>query len=267
MATWQHRGTEIISKLGEAHIRSGALIVYTSADSVFQVAAHEDVVSVTQLHHVCQIAREILRGRHEVGRVIARPFVGKPGAFKRTDGRKDFALPPPSGMLLDRLADQNVPTTTVGKISDIFLGRGVTKANKTKSNIDGMTRTLGVMDSEPHGLIWLNLVDFDMLYGHRNDPGGYSRALEEVDRWLPKVLSRLRPRDLLIVTADHGCDPTTASTDHSREYVPLLVYGPSARQAVNLGTRASLADIGQTVAEAFGTSLSHGQSFLHAVAR
>jgi phosphopentomutase len=273
-------GTEIIKQLGEEHIRTGSPIVYTSADSVFQVAAHEEIISVEELYRICQIARNILRGPHEVGRVIARPFVGRPGAFTRTANRKDLAVPPPGGMLLDRLADRGVPVHTVGKIYEIFLGRGVSAHEKTKDNTDGMAKTLQAMkhsaqgqicDSRPDPrnpagrLIFVNLVDFDQLYGHRNDVEGYAAALEEVDAWTPQLLEQLRQDDLLIFTADHGCDPTTPSTDHSREYVPLLVYGPGAKKGVNLGVRSTLSDIGQTVAENFDAHIEKGTSFLRAI--
>jgi phosphopentomutase len=236
--------------------------VYTSADSVFQIAAHEDTIPLDEQYRICRIARELLRGEHEVGRVIARPFVGTPGAFTRTANRKDFAVPPPAGMLLDRLAEAGVRVTAVGKIGDVFLGRGITRSEKTNDNADGMAKVLAVLDQERTGLIYVNLVDFDQLYGHRNDVEGYARALEAVDGWLPSVQSRLGPGDLLIVTADHGCDPTTSSTDHSREYVPILASSPRFAQGRNLGTRTSLADIGQTVAENFGTTLAKGESFL-----
>jgi phosphopentomutase len=254
-------GTEIIQELGEEHMRTGAPIVYTSADSVFQIAAHEDVMPLAELYQFCEKARAILQGPHEVGRVIARPFTGQPGAFKRTANRHDYAVPPPAGMLLDQLHDKNVFVYAIGKISDIFLGRGISHSVKTKSNEDGMAQTVEAMRVQPDGLIFVNLVDFDSLYGHRNDPEGYARALEAVDRWLPNL--DLQPGDALIVTADHGCDPTTPSTDHSREYTPLLVYGQNVRPDVALGTRASLADIGATVAENFGTTLKAGKSFLH----
>jgi phosphopentomutase len=254
-------GTEIIQELGEEHMRTGAPIVYTSADSVFQIAAHEDVMPLAELYQFCEKARAILQGPHEVGRVIARPFTGQPGAFKRTANRHDYAVPPPAGMLLDQLHDKNVFVYAIGKISDIFLGRGISHSVKTKSNEDGMAQTVEAMRVQPDSLIFVNLVDFDSLYGHRNDPEGYARALEAVDRWLPNL--DLQPGDALIVTADHGCDPTTPSTDHSREYTPLLVYGQNVRPDVALGTRASLADIGATVAENFGTTLKAGKSFLH----
>jgi len=255
-------GTEIIQELGEEHLATGSPIVYTSADSVFQVAAHEEVIPVWELYKICETAREILRGPHEVGRVIARPFVGEPGAFERTANRKDFAVPPPTGMLLDQLQSRKVPVFSVGKILDIFLGRGIGRYEKTKSNSDGMAKTIEAMRESERGLIFVNLVDFDMLYGHRNNVEGYARALEEADAWLPEQMGAMRPGDLAILTADHGCDPTTPSTDHSREYTPLLAYGPQARQGVNLGTRATLSDIGQTVAENFGTQIQRGTSFL-----
>lgn len=260
-------GTEIIRELGEEHLRTGYPIVYTSADSVFQIAAHEEVVPVPDLYRMCEQARKILRGKHEVGRVIARPFVGAPGAFTRTANRHDYAVPPPSGMLLDRLAERGVRVTSVGKIADVFLNRGIARSLKTRNNADGMARTLEALASEAHGLIYVNLVDFDMLYGHRNDVEGYARALEEADRWIPTVRSRLADNDLFVITADHGCDPTTPSTDHSREYVPLLAAGPRVRPGVNLGTRATLSDIGQTVAENYGTMIGNGQSFLSSLGK
>jgi len=255
-------GTEIIEELGEEHMRTGSPIVYTSADSVFQVAAHEEVIPLFELYKICDTAREILRGKHEVGRVIARPFIGSPGAFTRTPNRHDYAVPPPKGMLLDKLQERNVEVFAVGKIFDVFLGRGIRDYEKTKSNADGMEKTLQAMNSFPAGLIFVNLVDFDQNYGHRNDVEGYARALEAVDDWLPSLDARLTPDDLVILTADHGCDPTTVSTDHSREYVPLLVYGQRVRAGVDLGTRRTLSDIGQTVAENFGTAIATGESFL-----
>jgi len=258
-------GTEIIQQLGEEHMRTGSPIVYTSADSVFQIAAHEEVIPLWELYKICETAREILRGPREVGRVIARPFVGSPGAFTRTPNRKDLAVPPPKGMLLDQLDDHRVSVYSVGKIFDVFLGRGIRDHEKTQSNADGMAKTLEAMEQQDEGLIFVNLVDFDMLYGHRNDVEGYARALEEADVWLPQLSAKLQPGDLVILTADHGCDPTTPSTDHSREYVPLLVYGPMARAAVDLGLRATLSDIGQTVAENFGCRIAQGTSFLSAI--
>lgn len=259
-------GTEIIRELGEEHLRTGKPVVYTSADSVFQIAAHEDVIPLAELYRICEVARNLLRGEHEVGRVIARPFTGVPGAFVRTANRHDYAVPPPQGMLLDRLAESGVPVAGVGKIADIFLNRGVTVSLKTKNNEDGMAKLLEAMRQVPHGLIFANLVDFDMLYGHRNDPEGYSQALEAVDAWLPSLEAALRPGDLAVFTADHGCDPTTPSTDHNREYVPLLAFGPDAARGRPLGLRTSLADIGQTIAANFGTSAPCGKSFLDILA-
>jgi phosphopentomutase len=243
-------------------MRTGSPIVYTSADSVFQIAAHEGVIPVPELYRICAIAREILRGPYEVGRVIARPFEGEPGAFKRTTNRHDYAVPPPPGMLLDKLAEKKVPIYSVGKIFDVFLGRGIGDHVLTKSNADGMAKTLESMKHFDDGLIFVNLVDFDQQYGHRNDVEGYGSAIEEFDRWLPGFESALRPDDLAILTADHGCDPTTPSTDHSREYTPLLAFGPSARKGVDLGLRGTLSDLGQTVAGNFGTSIGQGKSFL-----
>ncbi len=255
-------GTEIIKELGAEHMRTGSPIVYTSADSVFQVAAHEEVIPLWELYKICETARDLLRGPYEVGRVIARPFAGTPGSFQRTANRKDYAVPPPPGMLLDKLDAQGVAVHSVGKIFDVFLGRGIRDYSKTKSNADGMAHTLEAMRSFGDGLIFVNLVDFDQQYGHRNDVEGYARALEEFDAWLPEFIAAQQQSDLAILTADHGCDPTTPSTDHSREYVPLLVSGPRARQGVNLGLRASLSDIGQSVAENFDTNIAKGVSFL-----
>ncbi len=253
-------GTEIIQELGEEHVRTGKPIVYTSADSVFQIAAHEKVIPVPELYQICETAREILRGPHEVGRVIARPFEGQPGFFTRTANRHDYAVPPPQGMLLDKLQSRDVAVYAIGKISDVFLGRGITNSVKSKNNRDGMEKTSQAMQSEASGLIFVNLVDFDQQYGHRNDVEGYAAALEAVDGWLPEL--RVEEDDLVILTADHGCDPTTPSTDHSREYTPLLVYGPRVEAGVNLGTRATLADIGQTIAQNFNTQIAAGTSFL-----
>ncbi len=259
-------GTEIIEKLGAEHMRTGKPIVYTSADSVFQVAAHEEVIPLWELYKICETAREILRGPYEVGRVIARPFIGNPGAFTRTANRKDYAVPPPKGMLLDQLAAKNIAVYSIGKIFDVFLGRGIGDHEKTKNDSDGMAKTLAALDDLERGLLFVNLVDFDQLYGHRNDVEGYARALEEFDNWLPSLYEKLAADDLLIVTADHGCDPTTPSTDHSREYVPLLAYRPRKPEGMDLGLRSTLSDIGQTVAENFGAKISEGTSFLEAVA-
>ena len=255
-------GTEIIRDLGAEHMRTGSPIVYTSADSVFQVAAHEEVIPLWEQYKICETAREILRGPHEVGRVIARPFIGAPGNFTRTANRHDYAVPPPAGMLLDRIEERGVLVRSVGKIFDVFLGRGIRDGVKIKDNADGMAKTLAAMEEPSAGLIFVNLVDFDQQYGHRNDVEGYGAALEQFDDWLPEFESALRPGDLAIFTADHGCDPTVPGTDHTREYVPLLAFGPQVRAGVNLGLRASLSDIGQTVAANFGVSINHGASFL-----
>jgi phosphopentomutase len=255
-------GTEIIKELGEEHMRTGSPIVYTSADSVFQIAAHEAVIPVPELYRICEITRNLMRGRWEVGRVIARPFAGEPGNFRRTPNRHDYAVPPPPGMLLDRLAECGIEIRSVGKIADVFLCRGIGSQQKTVNNADGMAKTLRAMQGFERGLVFTNLVDFDQQYGHRNDVEGYGRAIEEFDSWLPEFRASLEPDDLAILTADHGCDPTTPSTDHSREYTPLLAFGPRARGGVNLGLRETLSDIGQTVAENFATSIEKGKSFL-----
>ncbi len=255
-------GTEIIKELGPEHMRTGWPIVYTSADSVFQIAAHEEVIPIPALYRICETAREILRGPHEVGRVIARPFVGAPGAFTRTANRHDYAVPAPAGTLLDALHEHGVWVEGVGKISDVFLGRGVSGSRKTRNNADGMAKTLEAMRDVETGLIFVNLVDFDMQWGHRNDVEGYGAGIEQFDRWLPKFDRALGAEDLAIFTADHGCDPTVPGTDHTREYTPLIAYGPKARKGINVGTRRSLADIGQTVAANFGATIQHGQSFL-----
>ena len=258
-------GTEIINELGEEHMRTGSPIVYTSADSVFQIAAHEEVIPLWELYKICETARDILRGPYEVGRVIARPFLGSAGKFTRTANRHDYAVPPPKGMLLDQLDDRHVPVYSVGKIFDVFLGRGIREQAKTKNNADGMAKTLAAMGEQDRGLIFVNLVDFDQQYGHRNDIEGYGAALEEFDAWLAEFQSALAPGDLAIFTADHGCDPCIPGTDHSREYVPLLASGPKVKGGVDLGTRATLSDIGQTVAANFGAKLTEGDSFLEAI--
>jgi phosphopentomutase len=255
-------GTEIIKELGAEHMRTGSPIVYTSADSVFQIAAHEEVIPLWELYKMCETAREILRGTHEVGRVIARPFIGSPGSFTRTANRHDYAVPPPKGMLLDRLEESGVFIHSVGKIFDVFLGRGIKDSDKTKNNADGMAKTLDAMNETDRGLIFVNLVDFDQQFGHRNDIEGYGTALEQFDTWLPEFDGSLREDDLAIFTADHGCDPTVPGTDHTREYVPLLALGRKVRNGTDLGLRATLSDIGQTVAENFGARIAHGASFL-----
>ncbi len=254
-------GTVIIEELGAQHMETGYPIVYTSADSVFQVAAHEGIIPLEELYRICAIAREMLVGEHAVGRVIARPFEGEPGSFRRTVNRHDFSLKPVGTTLLDFLTEQGVLVTGVGKISDIFAGQGVTNTVTAKGNTSGMEQSLQLMKSDINGLVFTNLVDFDMLYGHRNNPRGYADALEDLDRWVPELLNSLKDDDVLIITADHGCDPTTQSTDHSREYVPLLVYGKHIKGGVDLGIRESFADIAATVAEIFGLQFDVGQSF------
>jgi phosphopentomutase len=257
-------GTEILKELGEEHVRTGFPIVYTSGDSVFQIAAHEDAIPVPELYRMCEIARKLLDGPNRVGRVIARPFAGTPGNFQRTERRHDYAVGPPRPMLLDVLADQKVPVFGVGKIHDIYNGRGVENYVTTKNNADGMKKLTEALSSQSKGLIFANLVDFDMLYGHRKDVEGFARSLEEFDALLGPFLDALRPTDLLLITADHGCDPdpVNPTTDHSREYVPILASCPRANSGLNLGTRATLADMGQTVAENFGGKIPHGTSFL-----
>ena len=259
-------GTVIIDELGPEHMRTGALIVYTSADSVFQIAAHEDVVPIRELYRACEIAYRLVGEGIGVGRVIARPFVGTPGHFKRTANRRDFALPPPGETLLDRMTAASAPVIAIGKIEDLFAGRGITRAFHTASDDEGMDHVERQMNELDAGFVFANLVDFDTQYGHRNDVEGYARNLERFDARLAAVLPRLRDADLLIVTADHGNDPTTPSTDHAREYVPLLVTGSHVRAGVDLGTRRTFADVGQTLAELFGVGpLAHGTSFLHEI--
>jgi phosphopentomutase len=256
-------GTQIIDELGERHMRTGALIVYTSADSVFQIAAHEEVVPIPELYRACEIAYALAGEGLGVGRVIARPFVGTPGQFKRTANRRDFALPPPAHTLLDKLKAASLPVVAVGKIEDLFAGRGMTAAIHTVSDDDGMSQVAYQMQNVSDGLIFTNLVDFDTQYGHRNDTAGYAANLERFDHRLAALLRQLRDNDLLVVTADHGNDPTTPSTDHSREYVPLIAAGARVRANVDLGTRPTFADLGQTLAAVFGIEpLPHGTSFL-----
>jgi phosphopentomutase len=257
-------GTEILKELGEEHVRTGKPIVYTSGDSVFQVAAHEGIIHIAELYKMCEIARELLDGPHRVGRVIARPFTGTPGHFSRTARRHDYAVDPPKPMLLDVLAEKNVPVFGIGKIHDIYNGRGVEKYVTTTSNADGMEKLTAAIHQGPDGLIFCNLVDFDMLYGHRKDVEGFAKSLEEFDGLLGDFLHLLTRDDLLMITADHGCDPDPRweTTDHSREYVPIVAYSPGGGAGVSLGTRATLADMGQTVAENFAGKILHGDSFL-----
>ncbi len=259
-------GTAIIDELGPEHMRTGALIVYTSADSVFQIAAHEDVVPVPELYRACEAAYELVGEGMGVGRVIARPFVGAPGAFKRTANRHDYALPPSGETLLDRLTAAAIPVYAVGKIQDLFAGRGITTAVHTASDDEGMNHVERLMNEVGGGFVFTNLVDFDTQYGHRNDVEGYARNLERFDARLASILPRLRADDLLVVTADHGNDPTTPSTDHAREYVPVLATGVRVRHGVDLGTRRTFADLGQTLADVFGVApLAHGTSFLREI--
>jgi phosphopentomutase len=261
-------GTEILKELGAEHVRTGKPIVYTSGDSVFQIAAHEDVIPIAELYKMCEIARKILDGPNKVGRVIARPFTGTPGNFTRTPRRHDYAVDPPKPMLMDVLADESIPIHGIGKIHDIYNGRGLQNYATTVSNADGMQKLTAAVAKQKSGLIFCNLVDFDMLYGHRKDVEGFAKSLEDFDAALNIFLPLLTPTDLLILTADHGCDPDPRwpTTDHSREYVPILAYTPAhaspAAADRNLGTRATLSDIGQTVAENFATKIPHGQSFL-----
>jgi len=261
-------GTEILKELGDEHVRTGYPIVYTSGDSVFQLAAHEDVIPVAELYRMCEIARELLDGPHRVGRVIARPFAGPEGNYRRTERRHDYAVEPPKPMLMDVLAERRVPVFGVGKVHDIYNGRGVADYVTTKNNVDGMSKLIESLATRTSGLIFANLVDFDMLYGHRKDVEGFARSLEEFDALLASFLPKLETQDLLIITADHGCDPdpVNPTTDHSREYVPIVTYSPGAAGGRNLGIRATLADMGQTVAENFDAKILHGDGFLKEIA-
>lgn len=257
-------GTEIVERLGEEHVRTRKPIVYTSADSVFQIAAHEEIYPLEKLYEMCAIARRILNGKHRVGRVIARPFIGTTGNFSRTRNRKDFSVPPPGSTVLDRVKEAGLESVGVGKIGDIFDHRGLTKEVHTKSNEEGILATLVQINESQSGLIFTNLVDTDMIYGHRNDTVGYRGALEHFDSYLPKIQTAMHPEDLLFITADHGCDPTTPSTDHSREYTPLLVWGKRMKEGVNLGTRGTFADTAATIDEFFGLPAGGvGTSFLN----
>ncbi|HOB35454.1 MAG: phosphopentomutase [Firmicutes bacterium] len=259
-------GTEIIARLGKEHMETGKPIVYTSADSVFQIAAHEEVIPLAELYAICQTARELLHGEYKVARVIARPFIGVPGAFQRTANRRDFALEPEGQTVLDALAQNGREVVGIGKIHDIFSGRGIARSYKTRSNQHGIEILLDVTERGEGDLVFTNLVDFDMLYGHRNDAPGYARALEEADRGLGRVMAAMGNDDVLIVTADHGCDPTFPGTDHTREYVPLLVYGERIKRGVNLGTRQTFADVAAAVAEMLAVEYKcPGTSFWHEV--
>lgn len=259
-----YSGTDVIRDYGKQHVETGDLIVYTSADSVFQIAAHEAVVPIETLYEYCKIAREILVGEHGVGRVIARPFEGEYPDFKRTSRRHDFSILPPTDTMLNNLKDHNFDVIAVGKINDIFAGQGITEYVYTKNNEEGIERTLEYLDKDFEGLCFINLVDFDMLYGHRNDVDGYAKALTHFDNRLPAILDKLREEDILMITADHGCDPLTPSTDHSREYTPWIIYGKQVKENNNLGTRESFSDIAKTITDYFGIwSDIKGESALH----
>ncbi|HSB26515.1 MAG TPA: phosphopentomutase, partial [Pyrinomonadaceae bacterium] len=254
----------IIKVLGEEHVKTKKPIVYTSADSVFQIAAHEEVIPLDRLYEICEVARRILDGEHKVGRVIARPFLGQPGSFYRTENRHDYAVPPPRENLLPALADENLDVVCIGKIASIYDSIGVTKDLTAKNNQQSINQTINALKDKTRGLIFSNLVDFDMLYGHRRDTEGYAKALEHFDNRLPEIEMAMRENDLMIITADHGNDPTFPGSDHTREYAPLIVYGKEAK-STNLGTRKSLADIGQTIADNFSLKLSAGESFLQSL--
>ena len=258
-------GTEIIKVLGEEHVKTRKPIVYTSADSVFQIAAHEEVIPLERLYEMCEIARRILDGEHKVGRVIARPFLGQPGAFYRTENRHDYAVPPPRENLLPALADADLDVVCIGKIASIYDSIGVTHDLTAKNNEQSINQTIKALGDQTRGLIFSNLVDFDMLYGHRRDTEGYAKALEHFDSRIPEIESSMRADDLMMITADHGNDPTFPGSDHTREYAPLLVFGKSARPGINLGTRSSLSDIGQTIAANFSLRLAAGESFLQVI--
>lgn len=248
-----YSGTDVIRDYGEQHMKTGDLIVYTSADSVFQVAAHEDIVPVETLYECCRKAREILKGEHGVGRVIARPFIGKPGNFTRTSRRHDFSIEPPGVTMLDILSRERYDVLSVGKIVDIFAGRGISDFVRTEGNEDGIDKTIAWMKRDFHGLLFVNLVDYDMLYGHRNDVNGYAKALTYFDRRLPEILEQMKDEDVLMITADHGCDPSTPSTDHSREYVPLVICGKNVFRGKNLGTVQGMNSIAEAVMDYLDT--------------
>ncbi len=259
-------GTEVIKTLGAEHVRTGSPILYTSADSVFQLAAHQDVIPLATLYTMCETARGMLTGDHAVGRVIARPFIGTAGAFIRTEHRRDFSLAPTGTTLLDLLKEANKEVIGLGKIEDLFAGRGLTQAEHTETNQESMAATLRWLERDFTGLLFVNLVEFDMLWGHRRDSQGYAQALRDVDDWFVQVQQAMRPEDVIFFTADHGVDPTYRGTDHTRECVPLLAYGQALTTGVNLGTRATFADLGQTLANVFGVgSLAAGTSFAHTI--
>lgn len=261
-----YSGTEVIKDYGKKHMEEGGLIVYTSADSVFQIAAHEDIVPVEKLYEYCEIARNMLQGDLAVGRVIARPFVGEDGDFIRTSRRHDFSLEPTGHVMMDFLKDEGYETIGVGKINDIFAGRSISETHPTKNNDDGMDKTLSIMDKDFKGLCFVNLVDFDMVYGHRNDVDGYAKAMSDFDKNLGKMMEKLDDKDIVILTADHGCDPETPSTDHSREYVPMIIFGKDIKEGINLNTRQTFADIGKTITDIFDVKSDiKGESFYESV--
>lgn len=255
-------GTEIIKVLGDEHVKTGYPIIYVSADSLMQIAMHESVIPLERQYEICKIARELLMGDDTVARVICRPFVGSSGSYTRTENRRDFAIDPPDKTILNVLQENGKDVIAVGKIEDVFNRSGITKIDHSKNNPEGIEATVKFLSQDFDGLLFTNLVDYDMLYGHRNDPLGYGKALEFFDQNLPRILEQLKRDDILLITADHGCDPTTKGTDHTREYTPLLVYGPGLKGGVNLGTRTSFADIAATIAEYFGVDFKNGVSFL-----
>ncbi|MFW5786713.1 MAG: phosphopentomutase [Halanaerobiales bacterium] len=255
-------GTVIIEELGREHIDTGRPIVYTSADSVFQIAAHEEVIPVEKLYEICEKARNILTGKHGVGRVIARPFIGEPGNFTRTERRKDYSLNPPEPTMLDKIKESGLSVNAVGKIDDIFANKGITESNHTIDNMEGIDATLDFMKKEDEGLIFTNLVEYDMIYGHRRNVEGYANALKDFDKRLPEIMEKMKSDDILFITADHGCDPTYKGTDHTREYVPLLVYGKKIAKGIDLGTRETFADLAATITDLLSVGIvSNGKSF------
>jgi phosphopentomutase len=260
-------GTQIIQELGDEHVKTGKPIVYTSADSVMQIAAHEEVIPISKLYEICHIAREIMQGEYAVGRIIARPFIGTSANYRRTENRRDFSLLPPGKTILDSLSEKGLTVAGIGKIEDIFARQGLTRIDHAKNNAGDIEATFKMMQQDFEGLIFTNLTDFDMLYGHRNDIEGYARALEAFDAVIPHLISLLNEEDMLIITADHGCDPSTPGTDHTREYIPLLIYGQKFKQAVDLGIRSTFADIGASIIDYFGLpAWPVGTSFMQQVA-
>ena len=256
-------GTEIIQVLGDEHVKTGSPIVYLSADSLMQIAMHEEIIPLEEQYEICQKARDLLRGDDTVSRVICRPFLGGDGVYTRTENRKDYSIDPPGETVLDFLKEKGKDVVAVGKIEDIFNRRGITQINHSKNNADGIKATLEYLDTDFDGFLFVNLVDYDMLYGHRNDPIGYAKALEYFDQFLPEIESKIGPDDVLMITADHGCDPTTPGTDHTREYIPILAYGPSLKEGVNMGIRDTFSDIAATIADFLGYEFTnHGTSFL-----